>query len=496
MKSVQGTLFYARRASVSGFTFLNYPLDNAFKQHTMTFNDGTQIPFTLAFFNNKNKYSRDESDLDGGIDRISNYVSPERELQALERMNNFNKIKRHTRAEHKEVLCGMSKDGNMNYIILDTFDPQNETLFYNELVECVQDFDENDKPITIILSYNSGGYISLQELVKFLLMPPYDIRTIEAARNTEFVREYMLRYSYYRSLAPISKKCEMFTNVTAPEFLKYEERDDFGSGGIHVRTKKMIQTSLDVSEYEPYTLKKHVRKPTDIIVATDGYCFSACSFFVNNIIRSGSAIVAGFGTTTPGDELFAAGQCPSTQIYPMLNNKTISDLSGECGLYYATPVMETFNISKDFKETIPGDYDVLRVDVHCGYNTSHYPNTNNLLAATLKVHQRFMTECNPNNHHLIFVTENCTCDDPHALYCGYACGKDSVWDKTVCKISACVPGYVVDYESNKCVRNDCDCRPHIYNSSDDDEEHSLDSASKCILSLMSIILVVIISLIY
>jgi len=335
-----------------------------------------------------------------------------------------------------------------------------------------------------------------------LLMPSYDTRGIFAARKTESSKQVMLDGGYYKYFAPISDKCEAFTNISAPEYWREEDRDNFGNGVIHARTKKMVEyVSESISKlFKPYIMK-NPRKPTEIIVATDGFCFSACSLFVYGCIMSGSAIVTGYGTTIPGDDLFVASQCPSSVIDPISYNKTLNNLTSRTLLEFSGTFMESYNTSKDFKETIPGDYEVFRIDVHCGYNVSHDPNKASLLKATTKVYERFKTECNPDNQRLLLVTENCTSKDRHALYSGHPCGADGLWDTTKCRISACEAGYSVDFETDTCYRNGCDSRPHIYNSSSSSSsipssanESNVELAAQSVLSLLTIILVVLMNL--
>jgi len=229
--------------------------------------------------------------------------------------------------------------------------------------------------------------------------------------------------------------------------------------------------------FERYSLKKHVRKPTDIIVATDGYCFSACSEFADNCITSGSAIVAGFGVTTPGDEKFVAAQCPSL----VLNMDEYMTDNGQYGISVTTTLSESYIVSEDMKEKIPLDYSILRIDKHCGYCKNFDPNVTELLKHTTSVFNEFKTKCNPDNKRLLLIDEKCVANDRNALYSGYVCGDNGEWDKKQCKISVCKPGYIVDFDTNKCVPNCCDGRVSKYPSSSaavlSSDPKSIDSAT-------------------
>jgi len=133
------------------------------------------------------------------------------------------------------------------------------------------------------------------------------------------------------------------------------------------------------------------------------------------------------------------------------------------------------------KEIIPGDYDVLRVDMHSGYNESLNYNLNALLYYSKVSLEKYQKKCNPNNKRLFLVDENCTSSDPYAVMVGHPCGSDGKWDMKTCKISTCQTGWITDFDRNKCVRNACDARDYVYNTSsysDPDDPSSSSSSNQ------------------
>jgi len=82
--------------------------------------------------------------------------------------------------------------------------------------------------------------------------------------------------------------------------------------------------------------------------------------------------VTGIGATYPDDTYFVASQCPSSVIDPSDYFNAVSNNS-DYGLSFTTPFVETYDISKDLSETIPGDFETLRIDAHLGYYDSLYP---------------------------------------------------------------------------------------------------------------------------
>ena len=305
-------------------------------------------------------------------------------------------------------------------------------------------------------------------------MPESEVRSLQSMRKTT-VNDYLIKMAFASTFSNISNDCKTLSSQEEIEqFLSQEDQDDLGDGVIHTRTKKMfvIFSSL-LRRFERFSLKRHPRKPTDIIVATDGLCFSACCMFADNCIASGSAIVTGYGVSAPGDEKFVAAQCPSI-VFDVDNMLQDNE---DYGISARTTLTESYLISQSMTEIIPLDYSIMRVDKHCGYNVSLEPNITELLKHTRAVYEEFKTKCNPDNERLLLVNDKCHADDPNALYSGYVCGQNGEWNKKQCKIAACKPGYAVDFETNSCVPNCCDPRvPNHPSSSSVPQPHSSSSS--------------------
>ena len=70
---------------------------------------------------------------------------------------------------------------------------------------------------------------------------------------------------------------------------------------------------------------KHKRKPTDIIIMTNSFSYSAASIFLKNVYKSGAGIIIGYdGNPNLPDDIFDISQSPSAtfgfssyeKIYP------------------------------------------------------------------------------------------------------------------------------------------------------------------------------------
>jgi len=461
MKSYQGKLQYVRYVTPRGFKLNSYPLDDdmLFKKHTVTFEGGDKFDFNFVIFNAKNPKSRDDA-LGLQPDPFS-FVTLEEELEARRILENYEPkiISQNRLRANTYVPCGTND--NMNYMYVSTFSPSGSnglTQFANEIASCAALFDQNDYPISVIMAMNGGGYVALSQLLQSFLMPNTDNRLLFAIRKTDTNNNIALNYGVFAELANMDDHCDDFQFVSDVK-KAYEPTvtDKFGNVE-HKRSNKFFMTTKRYNpSYARYYMKK-VRKPSDIIVATDGFCFSACSMFVNNVIRQGAAIVTGFGSNAPGDTQFVAAQCPSTVLQPVSFLPALSSI-GNYGLNLRVTFMETYNISTDMKETTPGDYDILRIDKHLKYNNA-YPAVSDvptLLTAIKDAREEYLTTCNPLNKRLLLVDDSCKLAK-NALTAGHPCNAEGKWDNSNCLISTCKPGYSVDFDNDKCVKNICDYR--------------------------------------
>jgi len=421
MKWPQAKLQFARMMADQGFPLLEKPLDDdiLFNEHTITYSDDQTFTFKFGFMNSKNAAVK-ESQKDSAL-----------------------------------VPCGHI-DG-MNYMMMGTF--LNFTQFSPEILDCFETFKSNNDPITVIFSQSYGGAPKLEQFLETLLMPNSDGRIFYAARKTNYSKQIIVNFGTLKEFANQNESCQALTDLEKayePTFT-----DHFGSVE-HVRTAKYPRASKDLLSKYVVDALNHARKPTDILIATDGFCFSACSEFVYNIIRQGSAIVVGYGSTHPNDTQYAAAQCPALTV-------SIGDVFRDLnltthGISIRVTNMENYNISLTMNETIPSDYELFRINKHIGYYDNPLnPVIEDMIPYLKSAHEDYLTNCDPLNRHLLLVNDECKqkmlLEDPNTLFAGYPCGGDGKWDNTTCLISSCKPGYAVDFDTNKCVVNDCDPRP-------------------------------------
>ena len=210
---------------------------------------------------------------------------------------------------------------------------------------------------------------------------------------------------------------------------------------------------------------KNPRKPTDIIVYTDGYSFSAGAILIKYLQYYGGAITAGYFPN------------------PILNKNNFD--SGSCATaFYTLEIIEYFDFEEykqlkqlNYSVSVPGvqlffepndlnhplEYEIKPVDEIVDI----YPTLENLFNILLpedyykfinesyKIFEKYKTKCNPNNKKLILLTNKCDGKfGNNFTYGGYKCGNDGYWTEE-CVPSYCEFGYIFDYNSNKCIIDVC-----------------------------------------
>jgi len=477
MKTRQGSLVNTLNNLYGGIRVLSYPMEELFSDHIIYYSDGSKFKFNFGFSNLLNKpKTRNERGIKIKSD-ARDFVTLEQELDVL---NHKSAAKRSPlNARDENMPCTTLY--NVNYLFVSTFN-MNEADFINNVTSCAKQFDENSYPIVIMLQNNGGGYVNLEAYLFHLLMPNSDSRIVAAIRKS--YSNEIIAMSNGTGLAGLfadyDNNCLEYS-ADATHFLDFWTQtceDDLGNNITHNRTNKayvaykdMIRGyDFDDENYNNYTMK-NPRKPTDLMVVTDGFCFSACSMFVYDVIHSGAAIVAGYGVTHPNDTLYAAAQCPSTVIDPEMHFS--SQLTNSVyGMLFQATFLETYENSVDKDEKIPGDYDDVRIDKHLGYYSKDFlafADYTVLDGYIRNAFIEFQTKCNSNNPRLVLVTNDCQVSDIHALNVGYSCGSDGEWNRSECKISSCMLGYSVDFETNTCIENKCDLRHSASNFSSCEE---------------------------
>jgi hypothetical protein len=242
-------------------------------------------------------------------------------------------------------------------------------------------------------------------------------------------------------------------------------KDEYSSNAktiIHKRTKTFYFGSKEEINAIHYLRKLfmnngNLKKPTDIIIFTDGFSFSATSLFIKGFQKTGGAITVGFnGNPQLSDDLFDASQSP-TNIQDFKESVYYQNLI-ELGFYVNNiSASESFGDNYMEKNSIPLEYDFdpidERVDIYNEYSDEIYQT---FIDKGKEIFKKYNQDkkCNKKNKKLLFdPSDGKTCynfqDDKYA-HGGYECGENGYWNEGVCKKYYCDLGYYYDVYEGKC----------------------------------------------
>ena len=347
--------------------------------------------------------------------------------------------------------CRIDEDNQINVMKINSFGGTSDSDPSLDIAEkCALLFDENKYRIVIIFPKNGGGN-SIVGYNIIRLISPYIL-----TRNTLRIKKDINMDKFIEEYNSVNLFDELnSTNKVKGDYIK----DDFIQekyGDKIEEWSKPFAWRVNQSRIEKIKKNlKYKRKPTEIVVMTDGFAFSAASVFMKNVYKSGAAIVIGYnGNPNLPDDIFDISQSPSgvmnlngyKNVYPE-NYEIISKYG--IGLASMTCIA-TFH---EFQEShVPEEYDVQiadkRVKIFKLYDDSYYQE---FIKEAIEVLDSYQKNCNPNHTMLVLFSEECKFDD-NLLHGGYICGNDSKWNTSNCIPVYCDNGYYYNKISNSCIK--------------------------------------------
>ena len=204
---------------------------------------------------------------------------------------------------------------------------------------------------------------------------------------------------------------------------------------------------------------KNPRKPTDIIVFTDGFSYSSADIFLKYFQYYGGGITVGyFSNPNLENKLFDSGLSPSLVI----DNYLLNILSPEGfkpfnnGFNLQIPGVHTFYSPDNM--SVPLEFEVAPVDeivdIYEKFDDSNY---DIFIEVAKKIYLKYNSanNCNVNNKKIVLVTSECDGKFGNKYtHGGFLCGDDGKWTK-VCVASYCDVGYIFDYNKKECIVDVC-----------------------------------------
>ena len=207
----------------------------------------------------------------------------------IKKFRNRNLINWNVILEDDSVKCYVDNNKKMNVLVTNTFMSDDEDYLIQFILtyrKCFNLFTKNEYPLTIILDQNGGGdsYLATtlaqltQKTISFI-----DTLTLKFSENLK----YTLNYSeYYLEIdtCDLVKKEDFLTNY---ENIKYDNIES-----KITRPYFFMGDWVSTIKYEKNPVK--FRKPTEIIIYTDGYSFSSGSCFTKILSINGGGIIVGY----------------------------------------------------------------------------------------------------------------------------------------------------------------------------------------------------------
>ncbi|ELP87608.1 hypothetical protein EIN_145920 [Entamoeba invadens IP1] len=355
------------------------------------------------------------------------------------------------------LACKTFETQKVNIMVLKTFYPEDFVpSFFKTLNTCIKQFDTNEYPISLILPMNGGGLGDLVASLEDVFAPQGDSSMIGAVRISD--GSVGVIKSSYGMIMDDTETCEMRYNVTGsdqPLGEWYTNAKTVKYGDVeHTHSQESFVSHVDMIKEK---LVNHPRKPTDFVVFTDGFCYSACSVFAKGMADRGNAIVVGFEGDPEGTiEEFDAGNSPTAVVtQDDTQMPEVTDPLKSLGGLMRISFLETFRWNFKFTETTPREFIMNVVDERTDIFRFGENKLGQFADETLRIYTKYKTQCNPKNKRLLKYDSACdsaiTIAHAHG---GYVCGDDGLWS-TVCAAGYCDDGFKWDFYNQECVVDVC-----------------------------------------
>jgi hypothetical protein len=194
-----------------------------------------------------------------------------------------------------ELNCSTDDEEEINIFYITTFLPKDKDAFIENIENCYFNFfDKNKYPILVISHLNEGGYVYLSQLFLGIISPLLSINMYKGRiRLTDSFKETDDIIYYIETNLTNSNNC-LHTNYE--QLKKNYVKVDYGDNIQQDLSEMFFLNNITIHNRIENWRKKmnYKRKPTEILIFTDGYSFSAASLFMQYLQRSGGAIIASY----------------------------------------------------------------------------------------------------------------------------------------------------------------------------------------------------------
>ena len=180
----------------------------------------------------------------------------------------------------------VDKENKVNIIYQNSFSFSNINNTISFFGKIMEEMSKNEYPIIIIESLNKGGNTNFSLIFQKVL-------NYNSAKT-----KVKISFGINKEIIELINNKIPIYNIETCKREKIKENeiniDEYEKELKHYRTKIYLLTNSKVIEDELKKYKFKNRKPTEIIIFTDGFSFSTTSFFIKDIQESGNAIIVGY----------------------------------------------------------------------------------------------------------------------------------------------------------------------------------------------------------
>ena len=371
----------------------------------------------------------------------------------------------------------VDEKNKINVLYQNSFGPDDFDDYRSTMIDCLYEFYSNDYKIVIIEDKNTGGYVDLCVPFTKYMRPKIPKNPVMSRKSSKLNLEHFFMYNQRLN----AETCRPYTEK---DNILNGKKDVYSKEVTHQRMKNYYLTDLyeyKVTEEERNIFLNYgyIRKPTEIIVFTDGASFSCASEFIKGLQKYGSAIIVGYNSRPDlADKKFDSSQS-SSGVETFSFQKNVQNLKKLGFNVYITYDEEYSPFDKNSPQ-IPEEFLIYPIDevskIYQKYTDNIY---DRVISEAKRIFNKYNDlekgECNPDNKFLFYETDECDSKlNIEKAHGGYLCGSDGKWDKNSCIASYCDQGYFLNDERTECIADPCeDIQMEIYEIEEDEEEIKL-----------------------
>ena len=251
----------------------------------------------------------------------------------------------------------------MNIYLINNFNIEENPKYIETIKNCVELFDNNNYPIIVLNIFNQGGMIYNAQLLLELISPFTTINIYGSIRIKDILKDKESFTEEIISFLYDSKKCEY---LDSEKYMNKANKINYGEEAFDLLSEPLILNGKEFrKEINPIKKKlKNPRKPTEILVYTDGYSFSAGGIFTKFLQYYGGAITAGyFPYPNLGNIPYDSGTCASSLFsYNILENLDFQEYNNlrKFNFFLTVPGIQLFPNPNELNH--PLEYEINPVD--------------------------------------------------------------------------------------------------------------------------------------